>query len=526
MRKPWAGFMAWFYDNVRLCGCHSLMTASEVKGSSAGTERLTPSTAAGYFAAFAAMMLSLRIVSLWFNNSELFFDEAQYWVWAKEPAFGYFSKPPLLGWLIAAFTGLCGDSEFCVRLASPVAHTLTALFLYLSAGRLFGATVALLTGITWLTLPAVSLSSTLISTDVPLLFFWSLALYALVRFEQEDGWGWAILMGIAFGLGLNAKYAMAYFLLCAIVYSLTVSERPHLLRRGRFWIAIILGFAMLIPNILWNLENSFATVSHTGDNIGWGSGFPHFDRLGEFLVSQFGVFGPILFAVYLLALVRLGIEGASREQKLLIAFSLPVLLLISFQAIMSKAYANWAATTYPAATILLAQLLVTRVPALWTRVSLGLHGFVFAFLAVAVCFAGPGQLPVPNDRNPFERVWGGRHLADAASEILDGGGYTHILSNGRKRTAILIYYLRDRDESVLAWRDGYHPEDHFELTRAIQDMNPDIRKRAVFLLPNPGDTVSSRLAERFEVVELVGETESYPGSGKAISFHKLQGYRE
>ncbi|MCB1460735.1 MAG: glycosyltransferase family 39 protein, partial [Nitratireductor sp.] len=57
-------------------------------------------------------ILAARIVSLWFNNTELFFDEAQYWAWGKEPAFGYFSKPPLLAWIIGLVTAIFGNSEF------------------------------------------------------------------------------------------------------------------------------------------------------------------------------------------------------------------------------------------------------------------------------------------------------------------------------------------------------------------------------------------------------------------------------
>ena len=75
-----------------------------------------------------AAILAIRLISLYHNNSELFFDEAQYWYWAQTPAFGYFSKPPMLAWLIASTTELCGaSSEFCVRLAAPIIHSLTAL---------------------------------------------------------------------------------------------------------------------------------------------------------------------------------------------------------------------------------------------------------------------------------------------------------------------------------------------------------------------------------------------------------------
>lgn len=485
---------------------------------------ITTAKALRWMLAASSILLALRIVSLWFNNSDLFFDEAQYWVWGKEPAFGYFSKPPLLAWLIAGVTSVCGDSEFCVRLASPIVHTATAFVLFFTANRMFSPATAFLTGITWLTLPAVSLSSTLISTDVPLLFFWSVTLYAFVRFESEGGWLWAALIALAFGLGLNAKYAMAYFMLCAVIYCMVTPKRPHLLTNARFWTAFALGFAFLLPNVLWNLQNEFVTVSHTGDNIDWGAGAPHFDRLGEFFGSQFGVFGPILFVIYLIAVVRLFLEGASPQQRLLISFSLPVLLLISFQAVMSKAFANWAATAFPAATILVSELMISRVPAIWSKLSLGLHGLVFAVLAVAVAFAAPGQLPLAPAQNPFNRMWGGSEIGEAMRRELAKGDYDYVLSDGRKRTSTLIYYLREREERVITLRGDGPPSDHFELTRAFEDLPEDVQSSAVFLFPGKSRGLPRRLENAFTQKTAVGEIETWSGSGETIMLYRLSGY--
>ncbi len=470
------------------------------------------------------LILIVRIVSLWFNNADLFFDEAQYWVWAKEPAFGYFSKPPLLAAVIGLFTGFCGDSEFCVRLPSPVFHTIIALFVYLTAKRLFNAKVAYIAGLTWLLLPAVSLSSTLISTDVPLLLCWSIALYAFVRFSETHALSWGILLALAFGLGLNAKYAMAYFFLCAILYGFFAGDGRRLLRLPLFWGVFALGFVALIPNIWWNFENQFTTVTHTGDNIGWGGGFPHLDRLGEFIGSQFGVVGPIVFSIYLIAIFRLSRLGASREQKLVICFSLPVLLLISFQAIMAKAFANWAATAFPALVILVSQLFVHVVPRIWCRISNALHIAIFAVLSVVTCFAAPGQLPLPEKANPFNRMWGGSEMGQAVSMELEKGIYTHVLSDSRKRSATLIYYLRDEPIKVLAWRQRETPQDHFELTRALQDVDKGEMKDAVILFPSYSQKVSRDLAKAFESVEEVISLERYKGSDKQMTLYRLRGY--
>ena len=103
-------------------------------------------------------LLGLRIIALYFSQTDLFFDEAQYWLWGKEPDFGYFSKPPVLGWIIGGVTELLGsDSPFVVRLASPVLHMISCLFIYLAGREIYDARTGFWSAITFATrLPACS----------------------------------------------------------------------------------------------------------------------------------------------------------------------------------------------------------------------------------------------------------------------------------------------------------------------------------------------------------------------------------
>jgi 4-amino-4-deoxy-L-arabinose transferase-like glycosyltransferase len=413
-----------------------------------------------------AAILMIRLISLHYNTTALFFDEAQYWLWGSEPDFGYFSKPPVLGWTIALFTGLCGsDSEFCVRLPSPIIHTGTAFLIYLSAVRLFDRRTGFWAAITFVLLPGITLSSTLISTDVPLLFCWAGALWAYLRLKEELTWVNALLLGLFIGIGLMSKYAMAYFFLCVIIDTLFDRSAKNAVLNLKFLGSVLIALLILSPNIWWNSRHKFITASHTGDNIGWQGGQLHFDKVAEFVGSQFGVFGPILFAFLLIALIRFVREGWSPQQKFLIIFSMPVLALITFQALMSKAYANWAAVTYIAATILIADLLVNRVPVIWNRISLTIHTVIFAGLSIAVAFSAPGILTLPDGREPFGRLQGWREIGVATSEKLDQSKYVGVLGDHRHLTAELVYYLRHRSEKVFAFKPSGAPHDHYQLTR-------------------------------------------------------------
>lgn len=478
---------------------------------------------ANYTAGFAAVLvavLAIRLISLSFNNSQLFFDEAQYWYWSTDLTFGYFSKPPLLAWMIAGVSGLCGSqSEFCVRLAAPLAHCVTSILIYLSAKQLFDERVGFWSGVTFLLLPAVSLSSTIISTDVPLLMCWGAALYFYIRFAEAFEWRWAIAMGLAIGLGLNAKYAMVYFVGCAVIHAFACQQELTPARHKTFWVGVLLAAAMMVPNLLWNLNHDFITASHTGDNIGW-SGL-NLNWLGtlEFLGSQFGVFGPILFGMFIATVVQLFRDSISPQHRLLLSFSLPIILLITFQAVMSKAYANWAATTYIGGTILVVEVLVNRVPWGWMRTSTIIHGVTFIAISLAVCFAGPGQLVLPNGVQPFARTQGADLMADAVKAELSQFEYNAVLTNDRKISALMQYNLRNREEAILAWRWSEVPRDHFELVVPFQNSPRD-----PVLLVSDSEQVAPIL-EDFSQVEALGKREIAAGETEAIYLFRLSGHK-
>ena len=61
----------------------------------------------------------------------------------------------------------------------------------------------------------LSFSARIISTDVPLLLLWAVALLAYVKLLRGPDYRWATVLGLALGFGMLAKYAMVYFVLCA-----------------------------------------------------------------------------------------------------------------------------------------------------------------------------------------------------------------------------------------------------------------------------------------------------------------------
>src|SRR5438270_11489212 len=159
-------------------------------------------------AAILALLTVIRLAGLKFSVVDLFFDEAQYWAWSRELAFGYFSKPPLLAWAIAVAERVCGSAEACIRAPAPMFYFGTSLLVYAAARQLYDGRVAFFAALAMALAPGVVFSARIMSTDVPLVFCWALALLAYVKLLATAETRWTLLLGVALGLGLMAKYAM------------------------------------------------------------------------------------------------------------------------------------------------------------------------------------------------------------------------------------------------------------------------------------------------------------------------------
>lgn len=383
----------------------------------------------------AAVLLAVRIVGLVINPASLHADETQYWVWSQSLDWGYFSKPPLIAWTIAGSTALFGDSDWAVRLPAPFLHTATAVLLALSAGRLFGRAAAAWTLIVWLTLPSVWLSAAIMSTDALLLTFWSLALYAFIRLRDGGGWGWALLMGAGLGFGMLAKYAMSYFLAGLVLAALLDAPSRRTLLHPRTLVSAATALLIMAPNLIWNWRNEFATVSHTAANANWGADMFNPGEAASFLIDQLAVFGPALFIALLAALfitARYWRQGKAEPVFVVLAcFCVPALVVVTGQAFLSRAHANWAASAYAAATVLTVAFLLQG-PRWRRHVLIGsviLHTLVgagFATFAVSPRLAESAGLA-----NAYKRVRGWPDTAQELALAVEHAGVDTLVFDNR-----------------------------------------------------------------------------------------------
>lgn len=419
------------------------------------------SFSAAIFIIFALTVLRLLWIAS--GTTDLYPDEAQYWIWSLHPAWGYYSKPPLVAWLIAATTWLTSsDNELAVRLAAPLIQSGTALVIFALAKRLYDARVAFWSSVAYATLPGVWVSSVIISTDAPLLFCWAVALYAFVRARETGGERWWWLVGAATGFGLLAKYAMIYWLGSALLFlAVYRDERRHL---GWCAGAAVLALLIYLPNFIWNYTHGFVSYHHTEANAALGGSLFHLPKLLDFVISQFGVFGPVLFAVLLLLIVLAPRMFAARREALLAFFALPTLALIVIESFLSRAEPNWAAPAYVSAVVLVVAFLLAWGWRVLVWASILLHVVAVVALAELKPAAAAFGYDLPAKYDVLHRLRGWRVLGMTVSRMLMEHPGTVLLADDRELLAGLMYYVHPHPLDALKWNEEGGVHDQFDLT--------------------------------------------------------------
>lgn len=415
----------------------------------------------------AALVISLVILAARFGHlaiiqTDLGADEAQYWFWSRELAWGYYSKPPLIAWLIGLSTGLFGDTVFAVRFFSPILIGGTGLALFAAGRRLFGDKVGLTALVFWHLMPAVILGGTLISTDVPMLLFWSASLWALIGLiEGRDSAkrSWGFVLGLCLGAAFLSKYAAIYFPIGLALAVVTSAYVRRSLTVSSLIIAAVTAGTIITPHILWLQANDFQTLKHTAENARWSDITLHFDELADFFFSQLAVLGPILFAALIVGAVRYRFRADPKEAMLL-SMALPPLVIICGQALLSRAHANWAMAAYPAALILLPLWLLRMKVERWALpATILLHGAAWiGFISVTTDFTRADALGLSSAVHR-ERAWG--ETADLIRPYLEGKD--GLILDDREIAAHLIWELRHDDIDVEVYDSNFRPQHTFEV---------------------------------------------------------------
>ncbi len=442
------------------------------------------------FACLVLAIVSLKVCASFFTNFSLYGDEAQYWLWSQNLDLGYFSKPPLLAWFLSGHIRLFGDSFFSLKMFPLLIYFLLFFSFYRLCLQLsLSKNKSIICSFSFLLIPAATVSSFLISTDLLLLLFWALAMSKLLEIRKDGSVINFVLLGVFLGLAFLAKYAAVYFLLSfLILVSADKTMLTSLKSRALGWLFFALVLLLiLLPNIYWNIINGWITIAHTSSNANLKNLNLNFGEPLKFLVSQIFMVGPILFLsfLYMFRSFRLDFEN-----KFLLIFSLPIIIIVLFESFLVRANANWAAPALISLFILFFRLVEEKKKNL-IIINFGAN-YVFAvFLFVSILISSNAKM--------FDRI---RGVDVFVKEILKKTGGKDLVISDRIIFSNISYEIRDRPNKIyMPYKSGGVITNHFQMISPLSQT----QESDFYLIGNHADikyllkTNQTKLLKEFNV---------------------------
>jgi len=406
-------------------------------------------------------------------------------LYGREWQLGYDKLPPLPWWLVEVAYRVAGH-DFAYYLLAQLAVVSALAIIFVMARPLTGPVGALVAVLIVDGLHYLNYTSAKFNHDVIQLPFWALAGYAFhrgLRVGRTRDW---VLLGLAVGMSLWAKYFVIVLAAPLAVFVLIDSQARQCLKTPGPYIAIAVALVVMAPHLAWLVQNDFLPFAYAEHRAvlprGW---YDHLWRPLQFAVSQFFFLIPSLLIAAPLFIPRRKSDEAptasladSFDRRIVtwLAFG-PVVTVLAMSAVTGRGtVAMWGYPLFLFCGVWLVLMArralelgrLARIGITWAIVFVALAGaFVVNYGVLprfdhryrAVFFPGEDLAREITDRY---RAVTGRKLGYVIGTMWDGGNVAHystdhprVLIDGKPARAPWIDFndLRTRGGVVL-WTTG------------------------------------------------------------------------
>ena len=312
-------------------------------------------------------------LNLWQSvSTELLHDEAYYWVYSQNLAWGYFDHPP--GVAIMIWLGQWLPGELGVRLTTILTSSAIFAFLYYWIKPERKVTFFLFLG----SITIFHVGGFVIAPDIPLIALSCLFLVVFERYLQSDTWLHAVILGVVCALLMYAKYHGAILILCAIASQL------RLLRRPSFWALSIMAVLLFLPHLYWQWTHDFVTFRFHLFERG-SRGFRWVFPL-NYVGSQILIYGPL--AGFLIVAAVRSWPRVSPMHRVHRCIVIGVFAFFFLNSLRGRVEANWTAIALPSLIYLSWKAFENR-PALMKWVTRLALPSIVLIMGMRLCFAFP-----------------------------------------------------------------------------------------------------------------------------------------
>lgn len=296
---------------------------------------------------FFSVAVGLFLLNLWTGYKvELSFDEAYYWMYSQNLAFGYFDHPPMVALMIKAGTTLLGNTEVGVRLFANILTVASYYILWKTLDYKYTKFVIM----SILCMPLLTLSGIVALPDTPLLFFSSLFFLNLKKYMIKDSVENVFILALTIACMFYSKYHGLLIVLLSVCANLTF------LKRKSFWAVVLLTVIFFLPHMYWQYKHEFISFKfHL-----FGRAEKHFDykNILDYIGGQFALMGLLNFCILIFVLIKNKFTASFEKVLIWNSFGfLAFLFLLSFR---NQIEANWSVSVGLAMIILFAPYITKK----------------------------------------------------------------------------------------------------------------------------------------------------------------------
>jgi hypothetical protein len=464
-------------------------------------------------------------------------DESYYWDWGRQLDWGYFSKPPMIGWIMGLVGRLSGDTEWGVRLGSLVLGSISLWLLYKLADRMFGPRTALFALLLGALTPANAGLNLLLTIDAPLVLCWTAALLVFLELleKPERTSRWVLLM-VIMGLGYLSKQMMLVFPLLMIVFCRLQPEARPLLRMRAFWWCIVTSLLFMVPVIIWNAQHGWVTVQHTGSHFQVKPDTTLLDHVGMFfgfLGLQAVIFTPLTW----LLMVTAAFGGLKKwrtlnaAERYLVLFSAPALAVFVLLSLRQNVNANWPAVFYLGAVVLTAAWIDRKALSFlhWPKLDQWARRAIWIGLVCSVgvyfLILGIEWVGLAGTRfDPALRLRGWREVGQLAQGFLNKTPHpqrTFVVAMGERDHASELAFYMPSHPQVFRYRPADVIESQYEIWPDPGDMGFIGGDALIFKANDDFELPPSLLRGFRNGIEKIGEIHAKLGSQGAERYYQV-----
>ena len=324
-------------------------------------------------------------------NVNLPLDTIEALAWGRSLEWGFDKHPPLSAFFVEVIYQFFGSQDWAYYLLSQIFVIISFIYVFKFSKEFFKnetlafISVLLLEGIFF-----YNYTTPEFNVNICQLPFWSLSVYFTWKCIQHDRTKDYILLGIFIGLGILSKYLFIYLLLAIKLLFIFLLKNGKRIKSRNYFIIGPIALSILLPHILWLVENDFSTITYAFERTGGvGSFTDHLLYPLIFLVKQLCVLIPFLIMFYFL-IKNFKPQFNFKVEKtiflLFIVLTPIVLMLITSMVMGAKIRTMWMTPFYLFAGVLLIQIFNKNIHK--DKIEKFLIIFTFFFLLSPVVYLG------------------------------------------------------------------------------------------------------------------------------------------